>query len=63
LTEKEKQARIDYIPVLRKRILEDLKELTEKITNNEPCPEKEQDIDMLIQISDDIENCLNNWYY
>ena len=52
-----------YILTIRKQILEDLEDLRNKIENNEPTPEKEQDINMLVEISDNIEACLNNWYY
>ena len=48
---------------LRKRILEKLNDLKEKIETNEPCPELEQDVNLLIDIDDHLEECLNNWYY
>jgi len=53
----------EYMVSLRKRILKDLEDLKEKITTNEKLPEKEQDVDFIISISDKIEECLNNWYY
>ena len=53
----------NYNEKLRSDILKDLDDLRNKILNNEPCPEKEQDINMLVEISDKIEECLNNWYY
>ncbi len=62
-TEKEEEERKAYVPVIRKRILEDLETLKNYIEKNEPCPEKEQDVDMLVEISDYIESCLNNWHY
>lgn len=62
-TEKEEEERKAYVPVLRERILKDLELLKQYIETNEPCPEKEQDIDMLVDISDNIEECLNNWHY
>ena len=52
-----------YILTIKKQILEDLEDLRNKIENNESTPEKEQDINMLVEISDNIEACLNNWYY
>ena len=48
---------------LRKWILEKLNDLKEKIETNEPCPELEQDVNLLIDIDDHLEECLNNWYY
>lgn len=53
----------DYIDELRIKIIKQLDDLKSKIENNEPCPEKNQDIDMLVDISDNIDLCLNNWYY
>lgn len=53
----------NYSLELRKRILEDLKKLSDKIETNEPCPEEPQTIELLIDISDKIEECLNNWNY
>lgn len=53
----------NYSLELRKRILEDLKNLSHKIETNEPCPESDQTISMLVDISDKIEECLNNWNY
>jgi hypothetical protein len=53
----------EYITELRKNILFNLDDLRKKIENNEPCPEQEQDLDMLVDIYDYIENCLNFWNY
>ena len=53
----------NYIPVLRKRILEHLEDLKNKIENDESLPHGNQDIGLLIGIDDHIEECLNNWYY
>ena len=60
VTEKEKQ---DAIPKIRAEILLKIKDLEYKIASNEPCPEKEQDVKLLIEISDYLETCLNNWHY
>lgn len=62
-TPEEEQSRIDYIPTIRKNILSKIDDLRNKIESNEPCPEMEQNIDMLVDIDDYLENCLNNWYY
>jgi hypothetical protein len=62
-TIEEEQRRKDYIPIIRKRILERIEDLKSKIENNENFPHGEQDIDALMQIDDNIEACLNNWYY
>ena len=53
----------NYEDKLRKNIIEALEDLKKKIESNEPCPEKEQDLNLLIEIDDRIEECLNNWYY
>jgi len=52
-----------YTETLRQRILEKLEDLKTKIETNEPCPETEQDIHLLVGIDDELEGCLNNWYY
>jgi len=62
-TDEEKQERKDYVPKIRKDILKQLKDLKDKIKNNEELPHGEQDIDLLVGIHDRIEECLNNWYY
>lgn len=48
---------------IRKNILKDLEDLRGKIESNEKLPHGEQDINLLVEISDRIEECLNNWYY
>lgn len=60
---KEEEERIAYIPVVRKQILERIEDLKQKIISNEPLPEKQQDIDTLVEIYDHLDACLNNWYY
>ena len=52
-----------YIDDLRIRIIEKINDLKEKIENNEPCPEQDQNENMLSEIDDNLEICLNNWYY
>lgn len=53
----------EYLEELRERILEKLDDLREKIESNESCPEKEQDLDLLSDIIDNLDECLSNWYY
>jgi hypothetical protein len=48
---------------IRKKILERLEDLKEKIEENTPCPENEQDLELLIEIDDRLEECLGAWYY
>jgi argininosuccinate lyase len=47
----------------RKRILEKLQDLTEKIESNESLPDEEQDIHFLLSMEDRIDEILNAWYY
>ncbi len=51
------------LETIRKQILKHLDDLRKKIETNENFPHGEQDIDSLIRIDDNIEECLNNWYY
>jgi hypothetical protein len=53
----------NYIDDLRARILKQLADLTEKIETNEPFPESEQSVSDLSDIQENIEQCLNRWYY
>ena len=53
----------EYEDNLRKRILGKLNDLKEKIETNEPCPELEQDIGLLIHVDERIDECLSSWYY
>lgn len=62
-TPEEEQRRKDYIPIIRKKILKRLEDLKTKIENDEDFPHGKQDIDALMQIDDNIESCLNAWYY
>ena len=52
-----------YEMELRKIILNKLQDLKDKIENNEPCPESEQDTDLLVEIDDRLEECLDYWNY
>lgn len=47
----------------RKRLLDKLEDLTSKIKDETPFPEKEQDLDSIIDIDSEIERILENWYY
>ena len=53
----------DYESDLRKKILERLEDLKNKIETNEDFPESEQDVGSLIYIDDALEEILNSWYY
>jgi|VirMetMinimDraft_7_1064189.scaffolds.fasta_scaffold07837_8 hypothetical protein len=48
---------------VRNNILNKIDDLREKILNNEPCPEQELNLDILIDISDKLEESLGFWYY
>jgi len=48
---------------LRKRILEHIEDLKQKIETNEDFPESKQDLDSLIFIDDAIDEILSCWYY
>lgn len=61
--QEQEREREKYIHIIRKRILENIDDLRDKIKNNEDFPESKQNIDDLIEIDDYIENCLNKWYY
>ena len=63
MSEKEDKMRAEYMPKIRERILRDLEDLKTKIESNEDFPHGEQDVDSLVQISDNIESCLSAWYY
>ena len=53
----------DFEADLRQKILIRLQDLHTKIETNEKYPEKEQDINSLIEIDDTLDNILNSWYY
>lgn len=52
-----------YIDSLRKKMVESLNDLTDKIKNDEDFPHGKQDVHSLVKISDLIDECLSNWYY
>lgn len=52
-----------YKEELRLKLLKDLKDLTEKIETNEDLPHSKQNLDLILNISNKIQQCLNNWYY
>jgi len=57
------QEEINFSNELRKQILKKLNDLKNKIETNESMPENEQDLNLLVEIDDRLEECLNNWYY
>jgi len=48
---------------LRMKIVERLKDLIDKIENDEPLPHMKQDLEFLIELADRIESCQNAWNY
>lgn len=48
---------------IRDRLVKQLEDLLSKIKDNEPMPHGPQDLKFLCDIEDEIENCLNAWYY
>lgn len=53
----------NYEQKLRNSLLKKIDDLRQKIEKNEPCPEQEQDISLLIEIDDRLTECLGAWYY
>ena len=62
-SEKEMESRQKYIPELKQRLLEKLKDLTEKIETEEPFPHGNLTLENLGDMSEEIDNLLNWWYY
>jgi hypothetical protein len=48
---------------LKDQIIKKIDDLKSKIENNEPFPHGEQDKDSLVEIEDNLQGILNNWYY
>jgi len=59
----EMDEREKFIPILKARILLKIKDLDTKIQNEEPFPEDNITIEDLMNIDDQLEEILNNWYY
>lgn len=55
--------RQNYIPKMKSILLEKINDLKSKIETEEPFPHGNMDLDVLCEISDRIEEILNNWYY
>lgn len=55
--------REEYTITLRKRVIEQIDDLREKMVTNEACPEGEQDMELLLEINERLDECLSNWYY
>ena len=53
----------NYKDELREKLLSKIEDLQSKIKNNEDFPHGSQDIDFLVEVSDNIDECLNAWYY
>ena len=55
---------MEYREELRARVLTKLEDIKAKLLTNEPMPEdREQDVDLMVEIGDHLEEILNNWYY
>jgi len=52
-----------YEVTLRENLLKHIDDLREKISSNEIFPHGSQDLESLVEIDDNIEACLNCWYY
>ena len=61
--QEEKLYKMSYEEKLRKKVLEKIEDLKKKIENNEDMPHGKQDINLLVDIDDNLEECLTNWYY
>lgn len=55
--------RQNYIPKMKSDLLKKLKDLTNKISTEEPFPHGNMDLDFLCDVYDDIDELLNNWDY
>lgn len=55
--------RQNYIPEMKRILLDHLHDLTNKIKTEEAFPHGNLDLDKLGEIDDEIDNILNNWYY
>jgi len=62
-TPDEMEQRENYIPNAKLNLICDLKELLEKIENEEPFPHGNITIDNIVNFNDSIEDILGNWYY
>lgn len=60
---KEMDARQNYIPKMKSDLLDKLNDLTNKIETEETFPHGNIDLDFLCEVSDKIEEILNNWTY
>jgi hypothetical protein len=60
---KEMVDRQNCIPKMKSDLLEKLNDLKNKIEVEEPFPHGNMDLDFLCEVSDRLEEVLNNWYY
>jgi hypothetical protein len=62
-SEKEMVSRQEYIPKAKQNLLNKLKDLIDKIENEEPFPHGNMSLDDLGRIEENIDDALNFWYY
>jgi hypothetical protein len=55
--------RENYIPKMKSDLLDRINDLKNKIETEEPFPHGNMDLDFLCDVSDNIDEILNNWYY
>ena len=60
---KEMSDRQNYIPKIKSDILNKLNDLKNKIETEEPFPHGNMDLDFLCDVSDELGDILNAWYY
>jgi hypothetical protein len=59
----EMNQRQEVIPKIKKRLLEKLEDLSNKIKEEEPFPHGNMSLDDLCEFDDRIDQILNCWYY
>lgn len=59
----EMEQRKNYIPKAKLKLINSIKELLEKIENEEPFPDGNITIDNIISFNNNIDEMLYNWYY
>ncbi len=56
-------SREEFIPKIKQRLLDKIKDLETKIKTEEPFPHADMSVDDLCKFDDLLEEALNNWYY